>query len=188
MSNRRFIDLGLPELPLNTNREIEPDLRYLYMAVQTLAQAIGQQTGLETPLEGYQNLASAATTLGKDKKRLYVTTSEPITFGQIVNLWDNAGAMQARLANATDATKPGIGICNTPGTSAAGITIEVVVPSCHIGSIGGLTPGTVYYLSTVAGTVQNAPPAVAGNIVQPVGIAIGATDLYFHMPYLWRVV
>jgi len=184
-----YVDLGLPELPILTDPKIEPDLRYLYMAVQNLALAVGQKLQLETPLDGFKTISDAAYTIGASKRRVYLPATEAITYGQLVNIWDNAGTCQARLANATDNTKPCFGICNTPGTCAIGAVVEIVLPEAYVSSIGGLTAGTLYYLSAAtAGSGTNTPPAASGNIQQPVGLAFGAASFFFNAPYIWHTV
>jgi hypothetical protein len=177
----KFIDLGLPQLPVNTDPKIEPDLRDLYNAVRNLALGVGQQLGLEVPYAGYQNTAGAHYTVGQYKRRLYVVASVAITYGQLVNTFDDAGVLKARLANATTTAVRAHGICNTPGTCAIGATIEVVLPEAYVNSVGGLTKGTTYYLSTTGGAMQSSPPAGASNLIQAVGHAISATELYFWL-------
>lgn len=186
MAKYSFIDLGLPELPILTRGESEPDLRYLYFAVQNLAQAVGQQLGLDTPLDGYNS--NPAYSIGASKRRLYVPAAEAISYGQLVHIFDDAGTMSARLADATDATKPCLGISNSTGTIAIGSTVEVVLPNAYVSSVGGLTPGELYYLSTTPGTGSNTPPAAAGNIVQPIGFAVLTAGFFFNPPYHWTVV
>jgi len=185
--------LGLPELPETGSREVKPkeleqDLRFSFNAIHNLAEGIANSTGLQPLSSGYQNLANSASTIGASKQRIYAPATVAITYGEIVNVWDNAGNVEVQLADATDATKPGHGICNTVGTCAIGDVIEIVLPNCHVGSIGGLTGGVLYYLSTTPGAIQNTAPAASGNIVQAVGLALTATDFYFHMAYHWDVV
>ena len=181
-----FVQLGLPELPLLTKGESEPDLRYLYFAVQNLAQAVGQKLGLDTPIDGYNS--DPAYTIGASKRRIYVPAAEAINYGQLVNIFDNAGTMSAKLADATDATRPCLGISNTIGTVAIAGTVEVVLPGAYVSSVGGLTPGELYYLSTTPGTGSNAAPGAAGNIIQPLGFAVATAGFFFNPPYHWTVV
>lgn len=186
MAKYSFTDLGLPEVPLLTKGEAELDLRYLYFAVQNLAQAVGQQLGLDEPLSGYS--ANPAYTIGASKRRLFVVASEAIDYGELVHIFDNAGTMSARLADATDATKPCYGISNTVGTVALGGIVEVVLPNAYVDSVGGLTAGVTYYLTTTPGTASNTAPAAAGNIVQPIGFAVASAGLFFNPSLGFTVV
>jgi len=45
------------------------------------------------------------------------------------------------------------------------------------GTTGGLVANTIYYLSATAGLLTATPPAVSGNFVVQVGLALNATDL-----------
>src|SRR3990172_570831 len=47
-------------------------------------------------------------------------------------------------------------------------------------SIAGATGGTRYYLSTTPGSFTATPPAAAGNVVQPIGQALSATEIEFE--------
>ena len=193
MSQLKYpFQLGLPELPATAGSEVKPflledDLRYAYNAIHNLAASVATQCGLQAPAAGYQNIAQAAVTIGNSKKRIYVPSSVAITYGQLVNLWDNAGTLEAQLADATTAATPAHGICNTVGTSGIGDMLEILLPSCHLTSIGGMNQGDMYFLSTTPGAVQNTPPAVAGNIVQAVGVALAADSMFFNLSYQYSV-
>ncbi len=183
----RFFAIGLPELPLTTNKEIEPDLRDIYLALRNFTLLTGQAGGYEEPLAQYQNLANAAYTVGAYKRRLYVEATEDITYGELVNTYNSSG-LKARLADASDATLPAHGICNTVGTSESGDIIEIVLSGAYITSVGGLTPGVTYYLSLTAGGMQNAAPTVVGQMVQAVGVAISATELFLNISSFGYVI
>lgn len=185
----RFFSVLLPQLPTNVDKAIEPDLRDLYNAVRSLAYQIGQYGGYEEADEGLQNMANVLATAGPYKRRVYVQTQEAMPYGSIVHLLDDgAGNLVARYANATDNTRPGTGINNTAGVSAIGDTIEVVLPGAYVTSIGGLTPGTRYFLSTSDGLITAAPPVAAGNVVEALGYAFDANTLYFFPDTGWYVL
>lgn len=183
-----FVDLGLPELPLTTKSgDVEADLRYLYFAVQNLAYAVGQKVGLDEPATGFESDISY--TMGSYKRRLFLPCLEAITYGQLVHTVDDGfGVFSVQLADATDATKPCHGICNSTAGGAIGEVIEIVMPNAYVSSIGGLTHGVIYYLDTVPGGGTNTPPATSGNIVQAVGLALSADEFFFNPPYHWDVV
>lgn len=189
MSNQRFFNIGLPQLPLNSDPKIEPDLRDIYSAIRNLNYFLGQYGGFETPEVSYRNQAGALYTGGYYKRRFYCAALENINYGALVCIGTLGGSsFGAYNANATNSTRPCYGICNTAGTTAAGSLVEVVLPTCLVSSIGGLVAGTRYFLSTVNGTLTNVAPAVAGNIHQAIGVALDTKVLFFNPNYDWYVV
>lgn len=191
MNDQRFFNIGLPQLPLNTDPKIEPDLRDLYNAVRNLTYLLGQYGGFETPEAAYQNIAGVEYAAGYYKRRVYVEATEIMVYGAAVNLYNVAGILKARAANATGPAgniKPCYGIKNTTGSNGIGDTIEVVLPGCYVNSIGGLVPGTRYFLDKVAGQLNAGPAFVAGDGRQVVGFALTATVFFFFPNIDWTVV
>lgn len=174
-----FFVTGLPQLPLSTNKELEPDLRDLYNAIRNLAKLVGQFGGYETPADAYQTPAQAAVTAGLAKQRVYAVADEALAYGAAVHLLDSGGTLHARFANATNTTRPCLGFCNTAGTSAIGDMVEILLPGNVLTSIGGLTPGVRYFLDTNNGIITNTPPAVVGNIRELLGFALNSTTFFF---------
>lgn len=97
--------------------------------------------------------------------------------GDLVNIYNNAGTITARKADASSEGKPADGF--VIGAVAAGSTAAVCRPGQTITGLTGLTAGVTYYLGTTAGQITNTPPASTGNVVQVVGIAASATSLIF---------
>jgi hypothetical protein len=188
VNNSRFFNIGLPQLPQNTDPKLEPDLRDLYSALRNLSYLVGQYGGFEVAEDGLQKASQVRYTAGAYKRRLYCEALEVIPYGAGVNLIDTAGTITARFANATTNTRPCYGINNTPGTCAIGDIIEVALPGCYVTSIGGLVPGTRYFLSTVDGTFSNAAPAAVGNARQAVGFAFDANTFYFFPDIGWWTI
>lgn len=103
------------------------------------------------------------------------TASVAISAGNFVNLYNNAGVLSMKLAD-----------CST-GLQADGYVLAAVAS----GSTGtvylnnqntaqtGLTPGTIYFLST-AGGISATPPTTAGYLNQVVGKSVSATSLQFR--------
>ncbi len=112
--------------------------------------------------------------VGADTKT--ITTSEALTAGNIVNVWDSTGA-KARKADATAEGKEGIGFVLSGYSSSAS---AVVYFEGTITGLSGLTVGARYYLSTTAGTITTTAPSSSGNVVQFIGVAISATELSFE--------
>lgn len=105
--------------------------------------------------------------------------TEAISAGAAVNIYNNAGTISLRNANATDATKP----CNgfAPAAIASGATGTVNFPAQLNSNVSGLTPGALVFLSTTSGQFTSTPPNTTGNLVQPCGYALTATE----MLHLW---
>jgi hypothetical protein len=173
-----FFTPGLPQFPTNVDSRIEPDLRDIYNAIRTFSDQIGQYGGFEEALEVYKNADNVTYTAGPYKRRVYCEALEAMPYGSIVHLLDSGGELKARYANATDDTRVAFGINNTPGVCNIGDTIEVALPGCYVTSIGGLTRGVIYYLSTTNGLITNAPPGAVGNIIQSIGFALAENVLY----------
>lgn len=178
MPEQMFFNPGLPQLPINTDPKVEPDLRDVFNAVRNLAKLVGQYGGFETPAVGYQTPDQAAFTAGVAKQRVYATADEAVSYGAAVHLLDSGG-LHARFANATDDTRPCYGFCNTPGTAAVGEMVEIVLPGNAITSISGLVPGTRYFLDTTNGTITATAPSVVGNIREVLGIGLNSNTFFF---------
>lgn len=105
--------------------------------------------------------------------------SETLAAGDLINLWDNAGTVKARKADATAEGKEVHGFVKAGFASAA--TAVVYTPGNIITGLTGMTPGARQYLSAATpGARTETPPATAGNVVQLIGIAANATTVLFE--------
>ncbi len=103
-----------------------------------------------------------------------ILASEAIGAGKYVNVWDNGGTPNIRLAD------------NSNGREAHGFVKDAVASAANgtvyfegtNDDLSGLTPGARQYLGT-AGGVTATPPTFAGGaaIHQLVGSAISATEI-----------
>jgi hypothetical protein len=98
-----------------------------------------------------------------------------ITAGMLTNLYSNAGVLSVRPADSTVAGSEANSYATANIASGATGTVNV-----GEGSLSGLTLGSKYYLGT-AGALTVTAPSAAGNVVQPVGIALSATSLDFQI-------
>ncbi|GAA0721363.1 hypothetical protein [Dokdonella soli] len=115
---------------------------------------------------------------GFGESSISVVTSENLAAGALVNLYNNAGVLTARNANATDATKPAMGFVTAASTSPAANT--VFFAGQQITGLSGLTIGAYHFLSaSTAGTATATVPAATGNLAQNIGYALSATILMF---------
>lgn len=151
----------------------------LYNAMQQVIYTFMTYCGIG-PLINSQwlsNVNNYNTVQAHNLRRFYVTPSEPIPFGAMVNLYLNSGVLTARLANATDYTKPADGFCSTAGGIATGAAGEIIL-GAGICYISGIIAGTRYYLSTTGGAVANGPAVAAGNLEQYIGIGVASGVLF----------
>jgi hypothetical protein len=166
------IQLGLSQLPSD---DLPPQLYnsfyQLHVAIFNLLRGVSQYSGIDAPDPSlWPQLAYSDTLLTGNSTRMYPIASVAISRGQAVNLFNNAGVLNARLAVATSATTMMHGVANS--TAAPGDRVEINWMRGLIDSIGGMTLGTLYYLSTVAGAVQSGRPVGAGQIIQSAGFAL----------------
>ncbi len=106
-----------------------------------------------------------------------VNASENLAAGDLVNLWDDAGTIKARKADATTTGKQADGFVISAVTAPAPATVY------HDGAnaqVTGLTPGK-QWLGTTPGKSTSTRPVASGNIQQPVGFATSATNLTFNV-------
>jgi predicted transcriptional regulator len=178
-----LIQLGLPPFPDDSiPAEVYDDFLTVHRAIQNLLRGVSKYCGIDAPSSDiWSAIPYTETQLQGNLTRLYPTASVDILRGQAVNLYNDAGALRCRLAQANSMTTMAHGIANS--AASAGEQLEINTFDGFVDSVGGLTIGTVYYLSpSVAGAVQNFAPVSAGQIVQPVGLAIGTNSLIMKIP------
>lgn len=158
---RAYIDLKLPSRPIHRDKETYDELINLYNAVNLLA------TSYEKPA------------------RLNVIAGETVALGDLCNIYVDTGVTKIRKAKATDNTKPVHGFCSTIGGIAAGTSGTITLVGTLVYATS-LTPGARYFLSEItAGQYTTTAPSTAGNIVQAVGVAISATELFINPSFQW---
>jgi hypothetical protein len=114
---------------------------------------------------------------GSDSKAA-ILASEAIPAGSLVDVYNNAGTLNMRKADATAAGKEADGF--VIGAIANGGTGTVYFEGTITG-LTGLTPGARVYTPVGAGGVPSmAVPAASGNVVQFVGVALSATEVTFE--------
>lgn len=104
-----------------------------------------------------------------------ITTSEALSAGDFVNIWDSTGA-KVRKADATVAGKEANGFVLS--AFGNGVSATVYMEGSNT-AVTGQTPGKVF-LSTTAGLAAAAAPSGAGNVVQHIGTATSATAINFE--------
>lgn len=123
---------------------------------------------------GHLDVTVLPTGVGPDT--LSVITSENLAAGDLVNVYNNAGALNARKADAT-ADKEANGFVIVGSTSPAANTVYFTGLDAFQ---SGFTPGDRLFLSAVTpGKASATPPSAAGQYSQQVGFAVSASTLQF---------
>lgn len=107
-----------------------------------------------------------------------IVASETIAASSLVNVYNNAGALNVRKADATTSGKEANGFVIAGITSGASGT--VYLEEGTVSGMSGLTIGATYYLATTAGSITTTAPSASGNVVQEIGKALSATELLFR--------
>lgn len=104
-----------------------------------------------------------------------VEASEALDAGDFVQLFDDSGTVRMRKADSSNARNADGYVLSAVSALASG-----VIKPLHVGvnnALSGLTLGARYFLGT-AGGVTTTPPTTPGELVQCLGIARTATELY----------
>jgi len=110
--------------------------------------------------------------VGADTKVL--PASEALAAGDFVNIFNDAGTVKVRKADATVAGKEANGFVLSAVTAGNDATVYFEGTN---NQLSGLTGGSVYFLSTTAGAVSSTAPSSSGNVVQRIGRALSATEI-----------
>lgn len=103
--------------------------------------------------------------------------TNPIAAGELVNLWNNSGTLEVRLADNTAEGKECFGYC-TAGASTGNPVTVLSAPGSVITGLSGLTTGARYYLGGT-GAVTSTVPTTTGNVIQYIGLATTVSTLLF---------
>lgn len=129
----------------------------------------------------WANLLPSDTLLTHQVRRLYVKASEALIFGDLVNLHNVAGVLNARKANGVAGTvRPARGFCSTVAGIGIGAIGEIVFKS-GILAIAGILPGQDIYLSAVAGLATTAPLVGVGQLEQYIGTGVASNLAFIDM-------
>jgi hypothetical protein len=106
-----------------------------------------------------------------------VEASEDLASGDMVNIWDDAGTIKVRKADATTTGKETNGFVLSAVTS--GNNAEIYFGGTN-NQLTGMTPGKYQFLDTTAGGITETAPTTTGNVVQVVGKSFSATEITFE--------
>lgn len=176
MAYKSSVNTGLPNIPDPPDPAFFAEFTRVYNAIRNLTIALDAYTGsLPQDAAYFSQTPPTSTLLSQNTQRLYVKFSDTMSYGQTVNLWNNAGILNARLSSAAAAGKPIHAWCSTAGGVISGAYGEVMLGGLCT-AIGSLTIGQTYYAGNTAGTIAPTP----GTVSQKVGYAIGPAFLIFR--------
>jgi hypothetical protein len=140
----------------------------------TTSSAGGSDAGKFPQLDASGKLDTTVMPVGIGAVTALITTSESLSAGDFVTIYDNFGARIQR-ASATIAGKHAMGFVLMPYVSDV---LALVYLEGRNSAVSGQTPGDVF-LSTTPGHATSTPPTSSGNIVQSIGFATSATSINF---------
>ena len=170
------LNLGLDLVPMSKDPDNLADLYRLYNAIKLVASQLDTVSGA-TPAspESWQTLGVTGGVTIQTSCKIYVPFVEYTYAGRLIAL-DSTGS--AVLGEA------GTVIGWAPRAVAAGEYGEVTLLGLHR-AISGLTTGQIYYASTwEPGRISSGPSLTEGKRIQPVGVGLSPTVLFFNPQYL----
>ncbi len=127
-------------------------------------------------LDGSGRLDPSALPVGIGADVATITSSEALSAGDYVNIWNSTGA-KARKADASTVGKEAMGFVLTAVASGAAATVYFEGTNTAVTT---QTPGKVYLSAATPGKGTATPPTAAGQVVQVVGFATSATAVNFQ--------
>lgn len=105
-----------------------------------------------------------------------MVASENLSAGDVVNLWNDAGTIKMRRADADNGRAiDGFVVAAVANGATGTVNIEEGV----ITGLDGLTIGAIYWLSTTAGALTVTAPTGTGVLAQIAGKALSASEFLF---------
>jgi len=106
-----------------------------------------------------------------------IVAFEALSAGDLVNVFDSAGAFKVRKADASTTGKEAHGFVLAAVLITANATVYFEGSNTQVSA---LTPGVKWLSTSTPGLTQASAPTVAGQTVQAVGFATSATVLNFQ--------
>lgn len=171
--------LGLSQTPEAKTPEVFREMVHVYNALHIMQDALDNYTGhVPVSPSAYSQITPEQSLGSSGSNKLYCVANEDLGAGIIVGF--AAGANNQIIAKKAGG-KTGInpqGVCNTTGGVKAGNYGEFIFLSGLSQFIGGLTPGIVYYTSTVTAGLVTATISAGAR---PVGFALDTGLLFVQI-------
>lgn len=143
----------------------------LRTALQTSTGVPDASKIVQTDSTGRLDVSLMPVGVGPDTQSL--PTSENLSAGDYINIYDNVGVATARLADATNG-RPAHGFVKASSVSPANALVYFEGANSDL---TGLTPGVRYFLGATGNPTATVPVSPASNIHQFLGIALSATSI-----------
>lgn len=143
----------------------------------TVSSTGATEAGKIVALDGSGKLDVSTLPTGIGATTKVAATTENLSAGNLVNLFNDSGTVKARKADASNGRRAhGFVLTGTTSPNNATVYLDGTITG-----LTGLTPGAAYYLSgSTAGAATATAPSTAGYISQEIGIALSATEINFE--------
>ena len=144
--------------------------------VEALVSSAGAgDAGKVVGLDAAGKLDTSVMPVGIGADTAVLPSSENLTAGDFVNIWNDAGTLKVRKADASGGiAKKADGFVLANVTSPANATVYFEGTN---NQLTGLTLGAIYFLSATPGAPTVTVPTTAGHIRQVVGKAVSTTAM-----------
>lgn len=143
----------------------------------TVTSAGAGNAGDIVALDGSGKLDTSVMPVGIGAETKVAASSENLSAGDLVNLYNDTGTIKARKADASNGRRAN-GFVLSSVTSPANATVYL---EGLITGLSSLTPGAAYYLSGgTAGAATATAPTTTGHLSQEIGIAVSDTEITFE--------
>lgn len=157
---------------LNASGVLDPTI------VNATATSAGAGDAGRVPLlDGAGRLDTTMLPVGVGADTAIIVASEALAAGNLVNVWDNAGAFKVRKADASTSGKEAHGFVLAAVLSGGNATVYFEGPNTQV---TGLLGGNQFLSASTPGATAAAAPTGTGKVVQRVGFATSATVLNFQ--------
>ena len=148
----------------------------LLQTVTALVTSAGAgDAGKIVALDGTGRIDTSILPAGIGSQSKQAVAFETIAAGKLVNLYDNAGTVTARLADCSNGRQAdGFATASVSAAATGSFYVEGIDAQ-----LTGLTAGVTQFLG-VAGAVTTTPPSTSGHISQVVGRSVSATEMKFN--------
>jgi hypothetical protein len=143
----------------------------------TVSSTGATEAGKIVALDGSGKLDVSTLPTGIGATTKVAATTENLSAGNLVNLFNDSGTIKARKADASNGRRAhGFVLTGTTSPNNATVYLDGTITG-----LTGLTPGAAYYLSgSSAGAATATAPSTAGYISQEIGIALSDTEINFE--------
>lgn len=141
---------------------------------KTITSNVAPVTSVEHNVVVVSGDGTSTNPIGTNTDTAIITTSEILSAGDWVNVWDSAGA-KVRKASASAQGKEAHGFVLS--SFGVGVSATVYFEGSNT-AVTGQTAGVVF-LSVVDGLGTTTAPAAIGNVVQRIGFAVSTTSVNF---------